>query len=178
MVDLTEALARFDADLLRSVDVTIEPILLLENVESGSIKSWFITTLRSTDDTALKSGDWKKIVGEYAVKGKYALLKRLEGANSVTDPKLLEEIQAGLLLDAEETKVRGLPGYAQMSRTRLAAHIVDVTESLQYLEEGDSAQYETQNGEIVPFNRTLRVDETEMTELLTVRKIVNENELI
>jgi hypothetical protein len=56
----------------------------------------------------------EKIIGDYAVKGKYALLKRLEGATSVTDPKLLEEIQTELLLEAENTNVRGLPGYASM----------------------------------------------------------------
>ena len=178
MVALTEALSRFDADLVKSVDVGIEPVLLLEDVEAGSIRSWFVTVLRSADDTALKSGDWKKIVGEYAVKGKYALLKRLEGAESVTDPKLLEEIQAELLIYAEKTNVRGLPGYAPMSRTRLAAHIADVTASLEYLNDGDSATYETRDGQMVPFNQTLRVDEAEMTELLTVRIVSNTNELI
>ena len=83
-----------------------------------------------------------------------------------------------MLIDAEKTNVRGLPGYAPMSRTRLAAHIVDVTASLEYLNDGDSAKYETREGQIVPFNQTLRVDEAEMTELLTARRVINENELI
>jgi hypothetical protein len=60
MIDLMEALARFDKDLVRSIDVSIEPVLLLEDVEAGSIKSWFISVLRSSDDTALRSGDWKR----------------------------------------------------------------------------------------------------------------------
>ena len=178
MVDLTEALARFDRDLVKSVDVTIEPVLLLENVETGSIRSWFISALRSTDDTAIRSGDWKKVVGDYPVKGKYALLKSLEGAESVTDPHLLDGLRDELLTEAENTNVRGLPGYAPMSRTRLAEHIVDVTASLEYLDEGDSATYETRKGEIVPFNPSLRVNEIEMTELLSVRQVTNENELI
>jgi hypothetical protein len=178
MIDLMEALARFDKDLVKSVDITIEPVLLLENVEAGSIKSWFISVLHSADDSALASGDWKRIVGTYAVKGKYALLKKLEGAESVTDPKLLEEIQAELLLEAENTNVRGLPGYAPMSRTRLAAHIADVTASLEYLEMGDSATYESRGEAPVPFNPSLRIDEGEMTELLAIRRVSNDNELI
>jgi hypothetical protein len=132
IIDLIDALARFDQDLVESIDFRIEPVLLLENIESGSVKSWFVTMLNSTDDTALKSGDWKKIVGEYIVKGKYALIRRLQVAESVTDPKLLEDIQAELLLEAEKTNVRGLPGYTPMSRTRLAAHIADVTDSLEF----------------------------------------------
>jgi hypothetical protein len=178
MVELTEALSRFDKDLVKSVDTTIEPVLILENVEAGSIKSWFLSVLNSTDDTALQSGDWKKIVGSYAVRGKYALLKWLNGAESAADPKLLESIQAELLKEAEETKVRGLPGYAPMSRTRLAAHIADITSSLEYLDEGDSAQYESPQEGIVSFNRALRVVPEELTEVLATRTVVNENEMI
>lgn len=124
MVELTEALSRFDRDLVKSVDTSIEPILVLEDVEAGSIKSWFMSVLHSADDTALASGDWKKIVGSYAVRGKYSLLKWLNSASSVTDPKLLENIQRELLREAEKTNIRGLPGYIPMSRTRLAAHIL------------------------------------------------------
>ena len=178
MVQLVEALARFDRDLVKTVDITIEPILLLENVEAGSIKSWFASLLLSTDDAALKSGDWKRLVGEYTVKAKYSLLRYLCAAKSVTDPQLLERIQSELLLQAEATDVRGLPGYVPMSRTRLAAHIVDVTTSLEYLEDGDKASFESRTEEPVQFNRSLRIIDAEMTELLTIRTIVNVNELI
>jgi hypothetical protein len=65
-----------------------------------------------------------------------------------------------------------------MSRTRLAEHIVDVTASLEYLDEGDSATYETRRGVIVPFNQSLRVNELEMTEMLSVRQVTNDSELI
>jgi hypothetical protein len=178
MVELTEALTRFDRDLVKSIDATIEPVLLLENVEAGSIKSWFISILRSTDDTALASGDWKQIVGAYAVKGKYALLKRLDGAASITDPQLLEGIQSELLLEAERTNLRGLLGYVPMSRTRLADHIADITASLRYLRDGDSALYESPSVGIVPFNRALRVNADELTEALATRTLTNTNEMI
>ncbi len=102
----------------------------------------------------------------------------LEGAKSVTDPKLLEAIQSGLLLEAEKTNVRGLPGYVPMSRTRLAAHIADVTASLEYLDEGDSATFESREGKPIPFNRSLRINDVEMTEMLTTRTVINNNELI
>ena len=178
IVDLVEAFARFDKDLVKSIDITIEPVLLLENVEGGSIRSWFISLLRSTDDAALKSGDWKRIVGEYTVKGKYALVKMLEGAKSITDPNLLEAIQTELLNEAEKTNIRGLPGYMPMSRTRLAAHIVDVTASLEYLDERDSATFESRAEKPILFNRLLRINESEMTELLAVRTLTNVCELI
>lgn len=178
MVELTEALASFDRDLVKSVDATIEPILLLENIQTGSIRSWFVTVLRSTDDTALASGEWKRIVGTFAVKAKYALLKRLEGAASVTDPELLDSIQTELLKEAENTNVRGLPGYAPMSRTRIAAHIAEITTSLEYLSDEDSASFQSPSEGTVPFNRALRVVPEEMTKLLAARTVINTNEMI
>jgi hypothetical protein len=119
MIDLLGALARFDRDLIRSVDVTIEPVLLLEDVEAGSIKAWVATILKSTDDSAIRSGDWKKVLGEYLVKGKYFLLEKLEGAQTITQPRLLDEIQSGLLLEAELTDVRSLPGYVPSTEETL-----------------------------------------------------------
>ena len=178
MIDLMDALARFDRDLIRSVDVTIEPVLLLEDVEAGSIKSWVATVLKSTDDDAIRSGDWKKVVGDYLVKGKYLLLEKLEGVDTITQPRLLDEIQSGLLLEAEQTNVRALPGYVPMSRTRIAAHVADVTASLEYLEEGDTASYESRDGNPVPFNTHIRVDEAEISEMLAARTITNDVEMI
>ena len=178
MIDLMDALARFDRDLVKSVDVTIEPVLLLEDVEAGSIKSWVSTILRSTDDDAIRSGDWKKVVGDYLVKGKYFLLEKLHGVETITQPRLLDEIQSGLLLEAEKTNVRMLPGYAPMSRTQIAAHVADLTSSLEYLEEGDAALFESRDGTPIPFNRRIRVDEGEINEMLATRTILNEIEMI
>lgn len=88
-----DALRRLDRDLVRSLDVDMEPQLFVEDVEAGSIKSWITTVLRSTDDDAIKSGDWKKVLGDYLVKAKYIVLDKLEGAPTITQPRLLEDIQ-------------------------------------------------------------------------------------
>jgi hypothetical protein len=178
MVALMDALARLDRDLVKSVDVSIEPLLLLEDVEAGSIKSWVATILRSTDDSALKSGDWKKVVGEYLVKAKYVVLEKLEGKQTIIEPGLLETIQKDLLLEAERTEVRGLPGYIQMSRTALAAHIADITLSMEYLQDGDAVTYESRDGLPVTLNGKLRVDSEELTELLASRIVKNKDEMI
>jgi hypothetical protein len=118
MVDMLNALASFDRDLVKGIDASIEAQLLLEDVESGSIKSWVLTVLESTDDNALRSGDWKKIVGSYAVRGKYILIERLKGAKKITEPGLIDSIQQDLLRAAEQTEVRGLPGVHSRAASR------------------------------------------------------------
>ena len=178
MVKLMDALGRFDRDLVKCVDVSIEPLLLLEDVEAGSIKSWVASVLRSTDDTAFRSGDWKKVVGDYLVKGKYILLQKLDGVDNITQPHLLESIQSELLLEAERTDVRGLPGYTPMSRTALAAHIADITSSMEYLQDGDLVTFESRDGAPVVLNSNLRVDTEELSELLASRTVTNRDEMV
>jgi len=178
MVALIDALTRLDRDLVKCIDVNIEPVLLLEDVEASSIKSWVATILKSTDDSALKSGDWKKVVGDYLVKGKYTVLEKLQGKSTITEPGLLESIQSDLYREAERTQVRGLPGYVQMSRSILAAHIADITLGMESLQEGDSVTYEGRQGPPVALNAGLRVDGEEMNALLASRVVRNTNEMI
>ena len=178
MVGLLDALRRLDTDLAQSVDVEIEPLLVLEDVEAGSIKSWIATALRSTDDDALKSGDWKKLLGNYLVKAKYIVLKAIEGEPSITRPQLLEEIQAELAQEAPNLELALFPQYRPLTRTQLAAHIADITESLRPLESDDNASFEDVDGAPVRFNPRLRVDVDELQELLAARTIINDGELI
>lgn len=178
MVGLLDSLRRLDRDLVRSFDVDIEPQLFLEDVESGSIKSWIATVLRSADDEALKSGDWKKLLGNYLVKAKYVVLEHLENVPTIAQPQLLERIQAELASATATSGLGLLIGYTPLTRTQLAAHIADITTSLEPLRNGDRATFEGFDGEPVPFNRGLRVNADEIQELLATRTISNDNELI
>ncbi len=178
MVQLMEALQRFDRDLARTVDVTVEPVLFLENVEAGSIKSWVATVLRSTDDESVRSGDWKKVLGEYLVKGKYVLLEKLEGAESIAQQDLLTEIQKSLLLEAAQVGNNNLQGLLMLTRTQIAAHVSELTRALAPLTDGDSATFESGGRREVRFNRTLDVDQKQLDEVLTSRFVSNKAELI
>ncbi|MGC1360889.1 MAG: hypothetical protein WA826_06925 [Silvibacterium sp.] len=65
-----------------------------------------------------------------------------------------------------------------MTRSQLAAHIADITSSLEPLREGDNATFEGIDGSPVAFNPRLRVNEEELNELLATRTLSNDNELI
>ena len=78
MAGLIDVFQAIDADLAKSVSARIEPVLVLQEVEAGSIKTWLSSVIKSVDDEALKEGDWKKVVGTYLLKGKMQILKFLE----------------------------------------------------------------------------------------------------
>ncbi len=48
----------------------VRSVLLLESIEAGSITTWLRTIIESVDEDALKSGDYKKVIGTYLVKVK------------------------------------------------------------------------------------------------------------
>jgi hypothetical protein len=162
---------------VKGIDASIEAQLLLEDVESGSIKSWVLTVLESTDDNALRSGDWKKIVGNYAVKGKYIILEWLRGAKKITEPGLLDSIQQDLLRAAEQTEVRGLPGYTSMPLLTLAAHIMQITFAMSHLQTGDVVTYESRDGAPIELNPTFQAGGEELTSLITSRSVKNATEM-
>ena len=49
------ACEQIDADLVESIDTTIEPVMVLEDIEVGSLKTWLGVALKSTDDQGIKN---------------------------------------------------------------------------------------------------------------------------
>ncbi len=104
-----EAFQSIDRILVKSVDSSITPVMMLEDVELGSLKIWLKNSLNSTDDQALKELDWRPAVGKYLVRAKYMILSWIDD-DAV--PKSLPELRKNLTQLASETDVRRLPDYA------------------------------------------------------------------
>jgi hypothetical protein len=66
--DMIQALEEMDRVLIRSISSQIKPVMMLEDVEVGSLKIILKNVLTQADDEALKSLDWKPLVGQYLVK--------------------------------------------------------------------------------------------------------------
>jgi hypothetical protein len=76
--DFIKACEALDVELVRSIDLNIETILVLEDIQAGSIKAFFRNVLSATEDDALKKLDWKPLVGKYLVRAKYAILRWID----------------------------------------------------------------------------------------------------
>ena len=62
--------------------------MVLEDVEASSLRVFLKNTLSRVDDEALKTLDWKPVVGRYLVKAKYLALEFLDGKVPVGDHSL------------------------------------------------------------------------------------------
>ncbi|MGC4233316.1 MAG: hypothetical protein QM594_10095 [Niabella sp.] len=112
--DLIRALEQLDATLAKSVDSAIETTLVVEDLQKSSIKVYLRNTLKMADDDALKTLDWKPLVGQFLVKAKYAALRWLDDK----EPKLndLTEEVASL---ASQVEIHHMPLAAKPNPTRL-----------------------------------------------------------
>lgn len=177
MANLIKSFQDFDKDLIKSVDSKIEPILLLENVETGSLKTMLVSILKGIPDEAIKEMDWKKIVGDYLLKAKYIVLNRLSDKMELTDAQVIEDIQYEIIEEAEKTDVKLFPSYAQISPQKLLKNIDKINKALEPLSEDDSAVLISKHGQ-ASFNLQLDFSTDDIEDLITKEKHQSESTMI
>lgn len=150
MSALLDNLQEIDHILIQSVNTDLKPVLLLEDIESGSIRTWLnqkvIRGLKEIDDDALKDLDWKKQIGKYLVKGKYLLIDFIEKRTQVTDSREIIELQQNLLAAAEDTQIMHLPLYTPVSTQNLIKSVGLISQPLEYLDKRDKMGFISEEG--------------------------------
>lgn len=172
-----EALQGLDVLLVGSIDSQIKPVLLLEEVESGSIKIWLKQFLEAVDDGALKSLDWKPAVGKYLVKAKHRMIGYLEKHEGLESAEALHGLSSELHALARETDAKKLPAYRPSSPSDLAVSLKRISESLEPLGEDGSVSIASDEGENTAPS-TLSITQESITAVLAGESITNEVEKI
>lgn len=113
---LIESLDKLDHCLLSSIDTSLEPVSILNDVQHSSLKILLARALRKMPDDALGGLDWKKWVGGLLVKGKWLLLQKLDA----------DAPEVGKALEALRPDYQAAPGLAGFTPPRL----VDMQEAL------------------------------------------------
>lgn len=170
--DLIDALQEVDSTLLEPLNVKLQPILLLEDIEASSIKVWMAQkvkdALESVDDEAVKSGDYKKVVGSYLVSGKRAFVRFLENKTEITSGKDLEPLERELFQLGEEAYISQLlPHHQTVSRQRLLQDINKINSALAPLTSSDKVTFIDREGETANFNLSLSIAPQTIDEILT-----------
>jgi hypothetical protein len=175
--ELIEAFDAVDHDLVQSLDVKIEPVMLLEDIESGSVRTWLTYFLGGIDDDALKNLDWKKAVGAYLVKAKYRLIKFLENKTEITDRAEIISLERDLLTLAQDTDIKHIPTYSPIPRPKLIGNLERLSAAAHHLKEGDKLFYATSEGKI-PFNLSFKIVPDSIEDLLTKEIITSTIDMI
>ena len=153
--------------LVRSVDSNITPLMMLEDVEVGSLKVWLRNALQSTDDQALKDLDWKPAVGKYLVRAKYMVMSWIDDD---TTPKSLPDLRKDLQKLASETEVRRLPDYSPPD----PAGLIDAAQRIQTAKDmllpEDKAFIESGDGRL-EIDISVRLEPDQLSEMATKETI-------
>lgn len=177
MSDLIHTFRYIDHDLTSSITTTIRSKLILQDIETGSIRARLKSLLESIDDDGLKELDWKKLVGSYLVKGKYRILKFLAENEKIENRKQVEDLRESLIHIAEETDVKRLPFYTPISEIRLLKDLQHLGNAMTPLVENDKVLF-SGNGQILEINKKFSVSPEAIEEILTERVITGQYEII
>ncbi len=175
--ELIEAFIQLDKELVQSIDPKLEPVIILEDIESGSLKTWLRYAIKEIDDDAIKKLDWRPAVGKYILKAKYLILNYLENKTEITDIKDVKEVENRLIELAEETKTDSVLVSTQISPKRLFQNISNIFSATTHLLPEDSISYITDYGR-AKFNLSFKIDPPIIEDLLTKEKIESINEMI
>lgn len=148
MASLIASFTSLDRVLERPAGVSVAPVLLLEDIETGSLKTWLRNRLEEVPDEAIGNLDWKKIVGSYLVRGKRRLMQVLSETPEIESREDIRRIQDAVQEVAEETGITRLPIFTPPDPERLLRAASDVTEALSELQPSDRATYLSDEGEV------------------------------
>lgn len=166
MSGLIDSIQNLDRHLIGSIDLSLRPELVLEDVEKGSLRAKFKSFVEGIPDEALKDGEFKKVVGHFLLKGKKAILEWCADKNEISSRASVRALEGELLKLAEETDVKKFPAYAPIQPQALLSDLSKMQESLQNLESGDSVTYEYAE-EKIGLNKDLQISELVVREVLT-----------
>lgn len=178
MQEMIDTFQEFDKSLVKAIDSNIEPILILEDIESGSIKSWLSSILEAVDDDALKNIDWKPAVGKYLVKAKYIAVDFLNGKTLISNAFEVTQLENKIHNLAQETDVKWLPIYEKIPTRRLLHSVERISSSLSHLQKTDNASYLISETEKVNFNLEFKLVPESIDDLVTKDKLVSKSEMI
>jgi hypothetical protein len=165
MAELIEAFHSIDRDLARAVSMSVHADVLLERVEAGSIKAFIRTVLQQLDDDALKNLEWKPLVGQYLVRAKHAMLRKLEGKDKIASRAEVIELQDEIAALAPPIPQELLPpGKVPVERLLLDIQMISI--AVTELRPEDSATLVSSVG-ATPIEKRIRVSDEDIVQLLT-----------
>lgn len=177
MTALIDATNYLDSDLVSSFEVKIRTGLVLQDIEVGSLRSILCNALKAINGDALKSGDWKKMVGTYLNRGRLKLIETLEEKPNVESKEQLVTLQKDLHALAESSDIAAIPHYQPIELPKLLKDIQSFRIGMAYLGEKDSAYYfvEGQNHSIP---KKIEISPELRNEVLIKESITNSTEAI
>lgn len=177
MAGLIESTQLLDSHLALSIGASVRTSLLLQDVETASLKAKLRTVIEEIPDEAVKSGDIKKFIGHFLYKAKHKVIDWCSERDTISNRDEIKQLEAEIHALAEQSDIKMLPAYAPIETATLLSDINSVKAALNYLESHDVATFKSPHG-TSEYNPALTVSDEVVRELVTRETIASEGERI
>lgn len=144
-MEMVGALDRLDSALLSSVNSSLQPVSVLNDIQHSSIKMLLTRALKNAPDELISNLDSKKWVGGILLKGKYRLLQNLEA-----DAPQVNAVLRDMAADYQAAPA-GLIGYSTPKVSEVLDALDGVVQARAALP-GQRMEVQTELGDvIIPF---------------------------
>lgn len=140
------ALEKLDVSLAGSIDPSIEPVLLLEDIEAGSIKVWLRDKLKHVEDQSLYELDWRPMVGKYLLRAKYMFIQWVNDEEARKSSTGLTDLRTRIKQLAASSGIRKIPAYGAPSVPDIIDAAEEFGRALSHLDHRDAAEYVSEAG--------------------------------
>ena len=172
MADLLESFQELDSTLSEIVGLSVTNTLVLEDIEKGSLKTVIRNIIQELPDEDLRDANFKRILGFYLVKAKYAVLKWCQDVPKLTSPDQVTVLEGELIRIAEESNINQIPAYTLPNRVKLLTNISSVQKSTRYLCENDNVFFNCSEG-TSKVNDAIEISDVLVEEVLTREVLVD-----
>ena len=157
-----EACEAVDKDLAASAGIKTIPLLVLEDIEGGSIRAILRTVLEAIPDDAVLNLDWKPIFGKRLLRAKHAILA---WANEPDRREDFKELKGRIDETMTDPRVLHVPVDGDIKPIALRDAIENFEKVKDPLVDGDKALAELYGSGIVEFDMSKRLTLDELNEL-------------
>ena len=174
MSELIQACQDIDRRLVSSIQVDIKPILILEDIQQGSLIAWIRSTFKISKDTSDLGLDSEKLE-EYLNQSKFALIDFTRNKTTITN-ETLTEIQMKIFeILGDKDPTPQLPIHTPIAKKDLLVGMQHIQTAVMNLDEvNDSGRYIGGDDKKVFFNLDLEITPESIEDILTKDTIVNE----
>jgi len=177
MTEIIESFNVLDAALINSIDMRIEPIIMLEDIEKGSILSRFKYLLEDLPDDVIKNPEFKKLIGHYLLKAKYCIIDYINKRESITSSEEIDLLESQINDLSSNSQIKQLTIPGAIDKSKLLLGISKISNAISQIEENEQIIYRIGDSEI-PFNLSFSFNIEQIEDLLTAETIISVSEMI
>jgi hypothetical protein len=181
--ELIDGFEELDAAVTGSVDASIQPLMVLEDIEAGSIRVFLSSFLKRVNDKALSEGEYKKALGPALVDAKYAAIAYLDKDREQAELEK-DDLRELLRKLATGTDLRRLGDYPPIQQAKLVAALDTLQDAKRLLGPKDQLLLEAPGkepykadlsktwdpAEVIKVEQTTTEQHSEGEIILTIRK--------